>query len=75
MDKQGHFEKGKWIEDEPKRMCADRPDMQMEALVRVHVDDSELRALKETLDSIQHVISPPVTFLGRLRWLLFGGEI
>ena len=68
----GHFENGKWIEDPaPAKAGAGQIDMH----VKVHVDDSELRELREVLDGIRDVMSPPTTFWGRVRWLLFGGEI
>ena len=68
----GHFEKGRWVED-PAPARAD--GWQMDMHVKVHVDDSELRELREVLESIRDVMSPPTTFWGRVRWLLFGGEI
>lgn len=72
----GYFDKGKWIEEKPSPKSTDRmQDMQLEAHVKVHVDDSELRELKETLEGIRDIMSPPTTFWGRVRWLLFGNEI
>lgn len=68
----GHFEKGVWIED-PAPVREDIGEMHMH--VKVHVDDCELRELRETLDGIRDVMSPPTTFWGRVRWLLFGGEV
>lgn len=71
----GHFEQGKWVGDEPRLKFDHLPGierMEMHATVTVHVDDSELQELKHTLEQVQDLITPPVTFWGRLRWLLFG---
>jgi hypothetical protein len=72
----GHFEKGAWIEDAHQPIYAGHQEiMHMDARVKIHVDDSELQKLKGTLDEIRHVMNPPVTFWGRIRWLLFGNGV
>lgn len=68
----GHFEKGVWIPDSTPA-AGNIGEMHMH--VKVHVDDSELRDLRQVLESIHDVMSPPTTFFGRVRWILFGGEI
>ena len=71
----GHFEKGAWIADSPPPRDPAHQDILMKAFVKIHVDDSELKELKVTLDEIRHVMNQPVTFWGRLRWLLFGNGV
>lgn len=71
----GYFEKGKWIEDKSPKSTDHMQDVQLVAHVKVYVDDSELRELKETLGDIRDIMSPPTTFWGRVRWLLFGNGV
>jgi len=67
----GHFEKGAWIEDPESPVRPEEPTT-LNYCVKVHVDDSELENLKDTLGEIRLLLNPPVTFWGRLRLLLFG---
>jgi hypothetical protein len=67
----GHFEKGAWVEDPP--VPEPEQEYELNVTVTVHVDDKELKDLQKTLEGIQHFVSLPVSFWGRLRWLLFGG--
>ena len=70
----GHFEKGVWVEEKPPLTYRSAPEP-LYAKVVVHVDDSELKELKNTLESLNDLVVPPRTFWGRMWWLIFGDVI
>lgn len=75
----GHFEKGKWIEDEPKQLDP------MSIDVIVHVDNTEIKKAIEDIERaneqlrwLEHLTTRlacnkyPKGFWQRLRWLITG---